>query len=286
MNSMHQPAPVLDCFILDTGYCLAREDHLIQGGRRLQVRCHSIVALLRHPHHGWLLWDTGYAPRMLDATSSLPFSLYQRATPLHLDARLAVAAQLARWHLSPGNIRFVILSHFHADHIAGLRDFPEATLIASEAAYRDVASRRGLRALYRAFIPELVPDDFLKRAQLFSDFTGPSLPALGATHDLFDDGSLLLIPLPGHASGQIGLLAQTTRGRVLFAADGCWLRRSIYEQRPPSRITRLVVDDATAVHTTIHRLHDFLQASGDVIVIPSHCPEAFAQEVEHAHDDL
>jgi glyoxylase-like metal-dependent hydrolase (beta-lactamase superfamily II) len=283
---MSQPSPVVECFVLDTGYCLAREDHLIEGGRRVQVQCHSIVAVLRHPQHGWLLWDTGYAPRMLDATSSFPFSLYRRATPLRLDARLAVVAQLSRWHLSPGDIRSIILSHFHADHIAGLLDFPDATLIASEAAYEDVASRRGFRALQRAFIPNLLPKDFLKRAQLFSDFAGPFLPALGSTHDLFNDGSLLLISLPGHARGQIGLLARTTRGRVLFAADGCWLRRSIYEQRPPSRITQLVVDDPHAVRTTITHLHDFLRVSSDVIVIPSHCPEAFAQEVDHAHDNL
>ncbi len=283
---MNTPSPIVECSLLDTGYCLAWEDHLIQGGRHLQVKCHSIVALLRHPRHGWLLWDTGYAPRMLDATSHLPFSLYRRATPLCLDARLAVAAQLPRWHLSAGDIGYVIISHFHADHIAGLRDFPEATLIASESAYLDVASRRGLRALRRAFIPELLPADFSRRAQLFSDFTGPSLPALGATHDLFDDGSLLLVALPGHAHGQIGLLAQTARGRVLFAADGCWLRRSIYEQRPPSRVTQLVVDDAHAVRTTINRLHDFIQTSNDVVVIPSHCPEAFAQEVDGEHDDL
>ena len=283
---MNEMPPTLECYVLDTGYCLARESHLIQGGQSLQVECHSIVALLRHPQHGWLLWDTGYAPRMLDATSHFPFSLYRRATPLRLDARLAVAAQLPRWHLAPGDIRYVIISHFHADHIAGLRDFPEATLIASESAYLDVASRRGFRALRRAFIPELLPTDFAQRAQLFSHFTGASLPGLGATHDLFHDGSLLLVALPGHAHGQVGLLAHTTRGRILFAADGCWLRRSIYEQRPPSRVTEFVVDDAHAVRTTIHRLHDFLQASSDVVVIPSHCPEAFKEEVDLADDDL
>ncbi len=283
---MSQSPPLLECHILDTGYCLARENHLIQGGRHLQVECHSIVALLRHPQHGWLLWDTGYAPRMLDATSRFPFSLYRRATPLHLDARLAVVAQLPRWHLTTRDIRHIIISHFHADHIAGLRDFPEATLIASESAYLDVASRRGFRALRRAFIPELLPADFSKRAQLLSLFAGPSQPALGATHDLFNDGSLLLVALPGHARGQIGLLAHTTRGRVLFAADGCWLRRSIYEQRPPARVTQFVVDDARAVRTTINRLHDFVLTASDVVVIPSHCPESFAQEVDLEDGDL
>jgi len=281
---MSQLPPTLQCHILDTGYCLVWEHHLIQGGQRRQIACHSLAALLCHPRHGWLLWDTGYAPRMLDVTEHFPFSLYRRATPLHLDPALSVAAQLRRWQLRAGDIQRIIISHFHADHIAGLRDFPEAAFIASEAAYNDIASRRGLRALLRAFIPALLPDDFTRRATLLPAFTGQPLLALGATHDLFGDGSLLLVSLPGHARGQMGLLAHTERGRILFAADGCWLRRSIYERRPPSHLSNLVVDDARAVRATINRLHDFAQACGDVVTIPSHCPEAFAQEVEAEHD--
>ncbi len=253
---------------------------MIEGGQRRQIACHSLVALLCHPQHGWLLWDTGYALRILDATRRLPFWLYQRAAPLRLHPLLSVAAQLARWKLQPGDIRRILISHFHADHIAGLRDFPEAELIASQAAYDDVASRRGFNALRRGFIPALLPEDFAKRAILLPPFAGPPLPALGPTADLFGDGSLLLMSLPGHAHGQMGLLARTERGRILFAADGCWLRRSIRERCPPARITYLLVDDVQAVRTTIERLHDFAQACPDVIIVPSHCPEAFAQEVE------
>jgi len=281
---MNPLPPTVQCHILDTGYCLAWEHHLIQGGQRRQVACHSVAALLCHPRHGWLLWDTGYAPRMLDVTQHFPFSLYRRATPLHLDPALSVVAQLDRWQLQPGDIQHIMISHFHADHIAGLRDFPEATFIASEAAYTHVAARRGLRALRRAFIPALLPDNFTSRATLLPPFRDQPLPALGAAHDLFGDGSLLLAALPGHAHGQIGLLAHTERGRILFAADGCWLRRSIYERRPPSHLTNLVVDDTRAVRTTINRLHDFAKACSDVIIVPSHCPDAFAQEVEAVHD--
>ncbi|HLH62972.1 MAG TPA: MBL fold metallo-hydrolase [Ktedonobacteraceae bacterium] len=270
----------LQCHILDTGYCIAWEHHLMQGGQRRKIGCHSLVALLYHPQQGWLLWDTGYAPRILTATQRLPFLLYRYATPLRLRPELSVVAQLARWNLQPGDIRRVILSHFHADHIAGLRDFPQAEIIASEAAYEDIAWRHGLRALQRAFIPALLPKDFDKRVRLLSTFAGPVLPALGQAHDLFGDGSLLLMELPGHARGQMGLLAQTTRGQMLFAADGCWLRRSIRERRPPARITHLFVDNTRAVQSTINHLHDFSQACPDVVIIPSHCPEAFAEEVE------
>ncbi|GHO97734.1 MBL fold metallo-hydrolase [Reticulibacter mediterranei] len=278
--------PELQCYLLDTGYCLTWEHHLIAGGQRRRVACHSLVALLHHPDHGWLLWDTGYAPRMLAVTQDLPFSLYRRATPLHLDARLSVAAQLERWQLRPQDIKRVLISHFHADHIAGLRDFPEAEFIATQSAYTDVADRRGLAALRRAFIPALLPTDFAARATLLSDFAGTSLPALGATHDLFHDGSLLLFSLPGHARGQMGLLAHTQRGRILFAADGAWLKRSIDEQRSPSRLTSLFIDDARAVQTTLQRLHAFQQQQPDILIIPSHCPATFAQEVEGADETV
>lgn len=269
----------LECHILDTGYCDAWEHHVLRGGQRQRFDCHALVALLRHPRHGWLLWDTGYAPRLLDVTQRLPFSLYRRATPLHLRPELAAAAQLGRWGLAASDIRRVIISHFHADHIAGLRDFSQAELIASRAAYDDIANRRGLRALRRGFIPALLPADFRTRATLLPAFDGPPLPALGPTHDLFGDGALLLVALPGHARGQLGALVQSERGRMLLAADGSWLTRAIRERRPPARITNLLVDDPRAVRDTIERLHAFSQACPDVVIVPTHCPEAFAREV-------
>jgi glyoxylase-like metal-dependent hydrolase (beta-lactamase superfamily II) len=248
------------CHLLDTGYCLAHESTMIQGGRREQVACHALVALLHHPNHGWMLWDTGYAPHMLTETARLPYRFYRWATPLRLDPALAVAAQLDRFGLQPSSINTIIISHFHADHIAGLRDFPAA--------------------LRCGYLPTLLPTDFAERATLLPAFTDPVVPFLGASHDLFGDGSLRLVNLPGHARGQIGLLAHTTQGDDFFVADGAWLRRAIRDVRPPARATRLIVDDWAAVQRTLANLHAFAQAYPTWRLIPTHCPEVFAHEVE------
>lgn len=268
------------CFMLDTGYCLAWENHVIQGGQHQRIACHSLVALLYHPEHGWLLWDTGYAPRMLEATQHLPFSLYRHATPLHIPPELAVVEQLKNWHITSKDINYVLLSHFHADHIAGLRDFPTARFFATQRAYADVTRRQGLSALRRAFIPALLPDDFNERVTLIRTFDSSPLSVLGPTYDLFGDKSLLLFLLPGHARGQMGLLANTEQGPILFAADACWLTRSIRENRPPSPLTHFFIDDAHALRSTLQALHDFSLAHPDVLIVPSHCPEALAHGLQ------
>lgn len=256
---MGSSAPVLRYHVLDTGYCLASEHHVLKGGRRRRFACHATAALLCHPTQGWLLWDTGYAPRMLDLTRRFPFRLYRLATPLRLRPQQAVVAQLPRLGIDQRQIRTLLISHFHADHIAGLRDFTEAELVASREAVASIERLAGLRALRRGFIPGLLPDDFDARLAALDTFCGPALPGLGPTHDLYGDGSVLLMCLPGHARGQIGMLAHTERGDILFAADGCWLTRSVRERRPPAALTHLFVDDPAAVTATIDALHMFLQ---------------------------
>jgi glyoxylase-like metal-dependent hydrolase (beta-lactamase superfamily II) len=270
----------MTCHVLDTGHCLASEHHMMRGGRRNKMECHALVALLQHPREGWLLWDAGYSSRLVDETRKWPFWLYRLATPLRLSHELEVVAQLPRFGLSATDIRHVIVSHFHADHIAGLKDFPQATIIASRVAYEAICHLQGFAALRRAFVPGLMPEDISQRVRLIDDFSSGTLGALGPTCDLFGDGLLQLMPLPGHARGQLGLLAQTNLGSLLFTADGAYLRESVRRNQPPHRITHLIIDDASQVRETLSRLHQFANERPDLEIVPTHCPEAFRKFVE------
>jgi glyoxylase-like metal-dependent hydrolase (beta-lactamase superfamily II) len=216
---------------------------------------------------------------MWDATRRWPYRLYRRATPLVIPPELALARQLPALGVDPAEVGTVLVSHFHADHVAGLRDFAAARIVALAEAWNDVAGRTGFPALRRAFLPELVPDDFARRALLLPAPEGPPLPGLGPTHDLFGDGSALLVRLPGHARGQMGMLARTDTGPVLFCADGAWHSCAIRERRGPSPLTRLFTDDFAAVGATLEGLHAFAAARPEVRIVPTHCPEAYAREV-------
>jgi glyoxylase-like metal-dependent hydrolase (beta-lactamase superfamily II) len=247
------------------------------------VPIHAIAVLLRHPTHGWFLFDTGYAPRILEATRGYPFRAYRWITPLTVPAELAIANQLVGIGICCEGVSRIVLSHFHADHIAGLHDFPGATFIASREAWIAVRELSSIRALSRAFIPSLMPADFEQRATFVADFSGPEIRPFGRSYDLFSDGSALLVRLPGHARGQLGLVAHTREGRIFFAADSYWMAASIRERALPHPITRLVVDDWKALGQTINKLADFALANPEVRIISTHCPEAFrAYFAEHS----
>lgn len=266
---------ILDWRALDTGFCYASESDILQGGTHKKVKIHALVGLIRHSEQGWILFDTGYAPRMQAATQAWPYWLYRIATPFVTPIELALANQLGHFEIKPSDISHIIISHFHADHVAGLLDFPQARLVASAEAYAGVRQAAGLSALRRAFLPSLLPANFVARAKLIDKFRGQTLPGLGAAHDLFGDGSIVLVPLPGHARGQIGALLRTPKESVLFAADGAWYRRSIREMRPPARIARIFIDNWAALTATLVRLHLFAQAEPQTIIIPTHCPEVY-----------
>lgn len=265
---------IAEWHLLDTGFCIVRRRFAFGDGRGSAV-CHAVCGLLRHATRGWFLFDTGYAPRVFEASHTFPYSLYRMATPFTVGEEQSAVRQLPRFGLSAGDIHTVIVSHFHADHIGGLRDFPDSRFVCDHAAFDAVASRRGFDAVRRAFLPDLMPNDFAARAEWVQSLpTGAPLPGFGETRDLFGDGSCLIVPLPGHASGQIGLLARTMRRETLFfTADATYTARAIRGNVAFHPITKLFTDDMRAANATRNALHMYSRACPDTLLLPTHCPK-------------
>jgi glyoxylase-like metal-dependent hydrolase (beta-lactamase superfamily II) len=260
--------------MLDTGYCTARSSFVARGTGWREVRCHAPAFLLQHPARGPMLFDTGYAPRLLEAFAHWPDRLYKYATPTTLGAPALL--QLHAHGVDVADVCTVIVSHLHADHVAGLRDFPRAAFVISQPALELQQSVRGVHAVRRGVLQQLFPPDFAIRAQVIRALGDAPLPWLGATHDLFGDGSILLVAMPGHARGQLGALVRSTRGPVLLCADGAWTSQAWRELRAPHAVTTVMQDDMAALTATLRALQCFARERPDVTILPTHCPETLA----------
>ncbi len=265
--------------LLAGGRCTHPDGVVHRGGSLRSCEFPALFALIHHPTRGPVLYDTGYARPFLDETRRLPGWIYGRVTPVQLRDDETAAAQLARRGIAATDVRHVVISHFHGDHVAGLRDFPNAAFHYHPAAYRAVRGRAGLRALRKGFLPGLLPPDFLARsAPLGRPVALPSaLRPFEEGFDLFGDGTAIAVLLPGHAAGQLGLLVHHGGRPQFLCADAAWSSRAIEERVLPSPITRVILHDWRAYVRTIDDLGAVSRRAPEVRLLPSHCPRVWRE---------
>lgn len=182
----------LDCGDIDTDLG-AFSDTFRYGGQRrtLADSCY----LIRNGDR-YLLWDTG-----------LPGELAGRGEVEddgnRMTVRTRVRDQLARIGVQPGQVSFVGISHYHDDHTGQAADFPGATLLIGGPDWEVVRGRPSAAARFRPWIGG-----------------GSRVEAVRADHDVFGDGSVIMLNMPGHTPGHHSLLVRLPRtGAVLLTGD-------------------------------------------------------------------
>lgn len=234
----------------------------------------ATVAVMDHPQKGIILFDTGYSMAFHQATRYFPEKLYALTTPVTISPERTAVAQLGAMGIRPQDVRHVILSHFHADHVSGLSDFPKARYICVGQAYEALKSLSRIKRLKAAFLQALFPADFSQRLWSldlgqFQLQTGGPLAGFRA-FDLFTDQRIQLVDLPGHALGHIGLFCQSDRGPFFFVGDAAWRLSSLEKNILPSQIAKLVTADWSTYRRTYQQLHDCHHRM-DIHIVPCHC---------------
>jgi N-acyl homoserine lactone hydrolase len=125
--------------------------------------------------------------------------------------------QLLKLNIKPKEVKAVLLTHLHLDHIDGLKHFPGTKIIVNklewEKPYGD--------------LPKLYPHWFK-----------PELIELNEQYECFDNACFLTIAkdlialhTPGHTNGHMSILLKTDNCHILFAGDMCYNQNQLLTNR-------------------------------------------------------
>jgi 4-pyridoxolactonase len=252
-------------YLLDGGSLVLDGYHVFWNrGPAGEVRFPVYSILVDHPE-GRFLFDTGFDKQHVEKV--LPFE-----KPLQTEAQ-TVPGALKALGLTPADIKVVVNSHFHFDHVGGNKFFPHAKKLChareiAQAATPEVFEVLGYSDL--SFSAEAA-EARGQTAQLLEGTTRENSRFEGIEGDVELARGLHLFYTPGHAIGHYSLMVEfASRRPLLFTADASYTRRSLETLCQSS----FHIDPVAGVRS-MRRLRE-LAEKHDAELMFSHDAESFA----------
>ncbi|WP_114836010.1 N-acyl homoserine lactonase family protein (plasmid) [Agrobacterium tumefaciens] len=231
--------------------------HFLEGGR-LRMRRSIFVAgaakeetielpvhatLMRHTR-GNVLFDSGCNPDAAIDAQARWGGLSKVMTPI-FSPEQTVVHQLEAIGVHPDDIDVVICSHLHPDHCGCNSYFRKATIMCHEAEAA-AAKAEGAENL----------------GYLRTEWERPlGFQTFNADHDVFGDGRIVVMPMPGHTPGMsVARVELEKDGNFILASDAAPLQANVETGLAPKNTW-----DMEKAATSLARLKA-LRDSGDTIV--------------------
>jgi glyoxylase-like metal-dependent hydrolase (beta-lactamase superfamily II) len=261
-NSSPPPAalPETTLSLMNCGKMISRKMFIYRGaGWSGEFESGMTAALVRHPK-GMFLFDTGFGISVREHFASMPW-LMQKLTSY--EPETAAATLLKQHGINPEEIRTVIISHSHWDHVSGCPDFPNATVLLAREEYQQLDRLPASELILRL-------KGGLKLEPI--DLDGPPYENFLRSRDLFGDGSVVLVPLEGHTPGSIGMFVNLHSGkRFFFIGDLTWAIDGVTIPAERPWVARMLADvDEKTVRRSIVRVHELAKKYPDLVVVPAH----------------
>ncbi len=219
----------------------------------------SVAYLVEHPTKGAVLLDTGL--KAGDCAYGTP-PLYW--VPCRNTKGSDAVSQLAAKGLKPSDLAAIVVSHFHGDHVSGLGALLECgarRVVTSGPEVNGVESALRILSGYEASMLKTGFDAVLVDRML------QPMPIVGRAADFFGDGSLWLIPTPGHTEGQLSALINTKPAPLLLTFDASHLKVGFDENVIPGAYV-----DRAAAERSLAKLRALAAAYPQLKVIYGHEP--------------
>ncbi len=255
--------------MIQTGWVAVKREHRAYSGPE-SLRIPTIMAsqnwtewmpvtayIIEHPE-GIIAVDTGKTAKIADpdyaACDSVTGFFYSHNLQFSVTQADEIGTQLASLSITQERVGKVVMTHLHSDHMGGMSAFPNAQFLISDAA----------RAGHAGALMCRVPAGINFGSVSYSERT---IGAFSNSMPLTEDGSISLIPTPGHAIGHQSVLIEDDGKSICIVGDAAFS----LDQIQSGKIGGIVENHTDAVRSA-RLLKDQYEAFG-TIMLPAHDPE-------------
>lgn len=191
-------------YVLDCGTIKAKDLSLFNPKlpKNKQMDMAVPCYVIKHPTKGTLVWDAG----LQDSISAYNHGVDAHEGAFHLTVKKTMLSQLQEIALDPKKVTYFAPSHLHLDHSGNANYFTHSKLLMQQSEYQVAFSKDA--ANYGFDISH------------FSALKNATHIPLNGDHDVFGDGTVVILSTPGHSPGHQSLyikLPQT--GDVILSGD-------------------------------------------------------------------
>ena len=272
--------PIERVSVLSTGSVKIRPDHReatwrpmmwwLLTSRRWTAPAPINVYVIEH-RDGLVLFDTGQDRASVTEPDYFPGGLtgvlYDRLATFEIGEAETLTGGLSRLGYAAGDVGTAVLSHLHQDHIGGLGQLADANLLVSQTEWNTLSSPLPeMRGLMRRHID--LPGLHWQRIEP-EPTDDPSLAPFRASHGLFGDASLTLLPTPGHTPGSMSLLIRRPgQPPLILVGDLTYDVHVLEDGHVPGVGSRRRLRESTA------KVKRMRQRYADLVILPAHDPGA------------
>ncbi len=259
-----QQRPHIGFSIIKTSKVAVAERMLLPGGRFNHKIDNNFAAFLIKHNDDYLLFDTGLGKHIEDQyAQDMPYWMrpfFQFDKPV-----VSARQQLDAAGFAP--IERIVISHGHWDHASGLADFPDARILVSREEMPSIAKPQGGGA--GAWASQVAGASARWSPITFRDV---AYKGYAQSFDLFQDGSIVLVPMPGHTEGSIGMFVITDSAKCyFFIGDVAWKLAAVQQGAPKFWAASMIVDRARMqTLASVEKVREVMQRFPDLVVVPAH----------------
>ncbi len=224
------------------------------------------VYVIEH-QDGLVLFDTGHDPAVADAhywPDPVTAFFVRHLFRWHIGPEDSLSAQLKQAGYTAADVRKAIISHLHFDHVGGIAEIPQAELYTAAGGFAYI--RGPDHPERRTVLRERVEIPGAKWQMIpFESTNDPTVAPFTEKFDVMGDGSLVVLPTPGHLPGSVSMLVRRGAAAPLLLVGDL-----TYDEDLLQRDQFPATGDKHLLAASFAKVRALKERMPDLVILPAH----------------